>query len=132
MSRDRPEKALSIKQPWAWLICVGYKDIENRDWFTKFRGRIFVHAGQSRLAMPLSNFDYILKRLSKNQAAEFKSAYANMTFGAIIGEVDITDCVIESHSTWFSGKYGFKLANPVLYENPIPCKGKLGLFKPQF
>ncbi len=25
-------KALSIKQPWAWLICAGYKDIENRSW----------------------------------------------------------------------------------------------------
>lgn len=26
-------KALSFKQPWAWLICAGYKDVENRDWF---------------------------------------------------------------------------------------------------
>ena len=23
-------KALSIRQPWAWLICSGYKDIENK------------------------------------------------------------------------------------------------------
>ena len=44
-------KALSIKQPWAWLICAGYKDIENRDWSTKFRGRIYVHAGLSESEM---------------------------------------------------------------------------------
>ena len=36
--------ALSIRQPWAWLIVNGYKDIENRDWPTKFRGRMLVHA----------------------------------------------------------------------------------------
>ena len=31
--------ALSIQQPWAWFIVNGYKDVENRTWSTKFRGR---------------------------------------------------------------------------------------------
>ena len=39
-------KALSIRQPWAWLIVHGYKDVENRTWSTKFRGRVQVHAGK--------------------------------------------------------------------------------------
>lgn len=39
--------ALSIKQPWAWLIVHGIKDIENRHWRTKFHGRFFVHASKS-------------------------------------------------------------------------------------
>ena len=39
-------KALSIRQPWAWLIVNGYKDIENRTWSTDFRGRVYVHAGR--------------------------------------------------------------------------------------
>lgn len=51
-------------------------------------------------------------------------------FGAIIGEVDITGCVTESTSVWFAGPYGFTLANPVLYEKPIPCRGALGFFTP--
>ncbi len=129
---NRPEEALSIKQPWAWLICKGYKDIENRDWSTLFKGRIYVHAGQSRSAMTNSNVKYILERLSKNQTADFLMAYRNMTFGAIIGEVDITDCVANSRSPWFTGKYGFTVANSVLYDNHIACKGKLRLFKPEF
>ena len=37
-------KALSIKQPWASLIAHGIKDIENRNWKTHFRGRIYIHA----------------------------------------------------------------------------------------
>lgn len=43
-------KALSIQQPWAWLIVNGYKDVENRDWNTKFRGRFYVHGMQMRSA----------------------------------------------------------------------------------
>ena len=37
-------KALSIRQPWAWLILHGGKDIENRTWATKLRGRVLIHA----------------------------------------------------------------------------------------
>ena len=33
-------KALSIRQPWAWAIINAGKDIENRQWPTKFRGSI--------------------------------------------------------------------------------------------
>ena len=39
-------KALSIRQPWAWLILHGGKDIENRDWATRFRGRVLIHASK--------------------------------------------------------------------------------------
>jgi hypothetical protein len=39
-------KALSIRQPWAWLILHAGKDIENRDWPTRFRGRFLIHAAK--------------------------------------------------------------------------------------
>lgn len=42
-------KALSIRQPWAWLIANGYKDIENRSWRTNYRGPVLIHASA---AMP--------------------------------------------------------------------------------
>jgi len=38
--------ALSIQQPWAWAIIHGGKDVENRTWPTKFRGRFLVHASR--------------------------------------------------------------------------------------
>jgi hypothetical protein len=28
-------KVLVVRQPWAWLIVNGFKDIENRSWKTK-------------------------------------------------------------------------------------------------
>ena len=36
-------KAISIRQPWAWLIVQGYKDIKNRTWAAKYRGPILIH-----------------------------------------------------------------------------------------
>jgi hypothetical protein len=104
-------------QPWAWLIAAGHKDIENRTWSTKFRGRIYIHA-------------------SKGYDPTFSPSEFNITLptsfarGAIIGEVDIIDCVTSSRSRWFFGPYGLVLSNPVLYPEPIACKGQLGFFEP--
>src|SRR5216683_3431530 len=39
-------KALSIQQPFAWLIVNGYKDIENRTWNTNYKGFVLIHAGK--------------------------------------------------------------------------------------
>ena len=126
---SRIQKALSIRQPYAWLICQGYKDVENRNWATNFRGRIYVHAGVSKIYLKDAENDMV-KRLFGRQLAEYQATKNTLSFGAIIGEVDIIDCVSESISPWFSGKYGFLLSNPVLYERPLPCKGKLNFFTP--
>ena len=29
-------KVLVVRQPWAWLIVNGFKDIENRSWNTRY------------------------------------------------------------------------------------------------
>jgi hypothetical protein len=58
-------------------------------------------------------------------------------FGHIIGEVDITGCQFRFgeendnlYSRWaIPGQYGFALANPVLYDKPIPMRGQLGFFE---
>lgn len=124
-------KALSIRQPWAWLICKGWKAIENRDWPTNFTGRVYIHTGLSETDMVDDVILWIKERLSKAQCQEMaiELTYPGLFFGGIIGEVDITGCVTESKSPWFEGKYGFTLQNPVLYDKPIPMKGQLGFFE---
>ena len=125
-------KALSVRQPWAWLIVAGFKDIENRTWPTAFRGRIYVHAGQQEdrgfvlpvaVRLPKAAMDKVWRL--------WQYRTSNPTqFGAIVGEVDIVDCVTESTSPWFEnvGAYGFVLRNPRAYAVPIPMRGMLGLF----
>ncbi len=129
-------KALSIRQPWGWLVCKGYKDIENREWKLPAWGffppqRIYVHVGKTMdVNVPALSVTegWILERLTQEQRDEYHTTPIHR--GAIIGKVDIIDCVEKHPSPWFVGRYGFVLANPFLYARPIPCKGKLGFFVP--
>lgn len=142
---DKPIYALSIQQPWAWMICKGLKDIENRDWpmrktieaqRVELPLRVYVHAGQrfdnkALLADILSPWtgEALIDEATSDKIDELAKTWRQ---SAIIGEVTITGCVEFSMSPWFAGKYGFTLADPVLYDKPIPCRGRLGFFTPQF
>jgi hypothetical protein len=42
-------KVIVIRQPWAWLIVNGFKDIENRSWATRYRGPLLIQASAHRL-----------------------------------------------------------------------------------
>lgn len=121
--------ALSIRQPWPWAILHAGKDIENRSWPTKYRGRILIHAG---VAFDGSKQDVkdLLSRWSRTAGIE-TPAIEDLPRGGIVGAADIVDCVAHSDSTWFVGRYGFVLRN--VRALPFhPCKGQLSFFKPQF
>ena len=123
MSAERetvPKMALSIRQPWAWAIVYGGKDIENRDWATRFRGPVAIHAAKG------------VRKQEYADAASFIAAVTGrvpdvVDRGGIIGVAEIADCISESDSPWFFGRYGFVLKNvrPVTF---IPVKGALGFF----
>lgn len=159
-------KAISIKQPWASLIVHGIKDIENRTWpcFKKYIGqRVLIHASAKNDGFA---------RFSKEQQ-EAKSHLTDAVIyeskSAIIGSVQIVDCVINHPSVWAEksmeckcpccGKeikrhfnedyffcehcdrkcikglhydaptYNWVLANPILFSEPIPAKGKLSFWE---
>lgn len=144
-------KAITIKQPWASLIVHGIKDIENRTWPCpkKYIGqRVLIHASKEK--------DKREKPLLTDEQYELAggvSGYRTHIFGnisAIIGSVEIVDCVINHPSIWAEQTEGFVtgikpklhefitgekvtynwvLANPILYEKPIEnVKGKLSFW----
>lgn len=114
-------KALSIQQPWAWLIANGFIDVENRDWNTKFRGKFLIHAG---------------KKIDQESYENIKADYDDiplppihkLDIGGIVGIAEITNSVTESESEWFIGDYGFLIdkAYPLEFR---PLKGQLGFFE---
>ena len=115
-------KALSIRNPWGWLIVNGYKDIENRSWRTNYRGRIYIHAG---LKADPNDFQS-QREYVRSSGIVIPDTLAT---GAVIGEATLTDCIDSSDSPWFCGRYGFCLSDPVAYDQPIPYKGQLNLFE---
>jgi len=114
-------KALSIKNPWAWLIVNGYKDIENRSWPTQLRGKILIHVGKSIDWEGCVEAGRIVHPMPPPEIFE-------ADLGGIIGEVEIVDCVTKSDSPWFSGPYGFVLANAKRLPF-MPLRGQLGFFE---
>jgi hypothetical protein len=118
-------KAITIKQPWASLICEGIKDIENRSWKTKFRGRILVHAAQSE-------YNFKNQMTSEYQREFIKGIKKPYIKGSIIGSVEIIDCIKSKdnpNKAWGNMYcYHWVLANPIEFPQPIPVKGKLSFW----
>ena len=131
-------RALSIRQPWASLILKAGKNIENREWPTKYRGRILVHAAKGMTRAEHEDaiaFAVEAIRADPRNADATKKvtlrelgfAFDDLPRGGIVGSVEIVDCVRTSDSPWFVGSYGFVLRDP----QPLPFtpwKGQLGFF----
>ncbi|SFF15205.1 ASCH domain-containing protein [Paracidovorax wautersii] len=123
--------ALSIRQPWAWLIVNDYKDIENRDWPTNFRGQLLVHAG---VTMSRRYYDSTVGELDLSGLLPADMpAYEDLQRGGFVGWTRVVDCVTSHPSRWKienpSGDpvYGFVLreSRPMPF---VPWKGRLGFF----
>jgi hypothetical protein len=139
-----PEWALTLYQPWAWLVAAGYKPIENRPRTfaqKKFRGDFWIHAG----AVPSRDdwadrwgaaHDLCVEILGYDPMAE-----AGIAYGAIIGRATITGIVPPRHALlgkhdpapvvpWhFPDQYGFKVENANLLATPVPCRGWQGFWR---
>ncbi len=115
-------RAISVRQPWAWLIVNGYKPVENRDWKTNYRGHCLIHAGKS---VDMAGYDFI-----DDQFPELKNMVPTadkIERGGVVGMVKITDCVTSHLSLWFFGKYGFVMDDAT----PLPFfahPGQLSFF----
>ncbi|MEG1402373.1 ASCH domain-containing protein [Bacteroides sp.] len=124
-------KAITIKQPWTSLIVHGIKDIENRTWACpkKYIGqRVLIHASGFRgKKFEINLTDEQAKDAFATIAKE--CMFGSLPFGSIIGSVEIVDCVQNHPSVWAEkGVYNWVLANPILFANPIPAKGKLSFW----
>jgi hypothetical protein len=122
-------RALSIRQPWAWLILHAGKDIENRNWrprnpALRFRGTCLIHAGIA--VQPISDG---LRAWVKQTSGVDLPRSDELPRGGIVGRVDVIDVVRASPSPWFEGPYGLVFANSKSLRF-AECRGRLGFFEP--
>lgn len=119
---------LSVRQPWVWLMFAPppdlRKNIENRSQQCHKRGTIAIHASTTN-----TKKEYItaLALIADRGLAIELPPIEELVTGAIVGLVDIVDCVTASESPWFTGEYGIVLANP-RSGIPQPQKGQQGFF----
>lgn len=137
-------KALSIRQPWAWLIvrpdltdpqqraaavAAGeIKDIENRTWATKHRGPFLVHAGQT---FDMEGYLWVKGRFPKIPLPR----PGQYDLGGIVGQAVLTDSIPpekardgQLKSRWYMGEHAFMVGD----SKPLPfrkAKGKLNFFE---
>ena len=166
-------KTLSIRSQYAYQVCTGIKDIENRSWKTEYRGKLLIHASGKEAAFEflhkywpekvwkdLKSRKYIIDHVLQDNAPDYirkiYNAYYNVIYPhyncasyeefekqlpdlkkplmitqAIIGEVELSDIVVESKSVFAEKNvYNWVLTNPVLYDKPISnVKGRLRLWE---
>lgn len=124
-------RAMTVRQPWAWAIIHGGKDIENRsrNIAGQYRGLVAIHAGlqddPAGLKVPQS----------------LPSARMAKRRGVVLGVVELVGAHKNDpnsllcdgcSSRWAQTDAGVHLvlANARPLRNPIQCRGALGLWTP--
>jgi len=130
-------KALTVRQPWAWLIVVGLKAVENRNWSCYYRGQLLIHAAKGcTFDEWCQAWDWIDDRFPHIRRIYPTPTYTSIPRGGIVGQVDMIGCVddadnVDKHyfCAWAEpGQYHHLYANSL----PLPfraCKGALGLWE---
>lgn len=108
-------RALSVRQPWAHLLCSGQKRYETRSWRTTRRGWVLVHASKA-------------------------PAVPGLPSGAIVGAVQIIGChpveVLRDRLTpaerlagnFDDGRFAWEVTTPRFLRAPIPIAGGLSFW----
>lgn len=142
-------RAVTVQQPWAWAIIHGGKAVENRTrigtWRPTVGQRIAIHAGlrwSERGARSGLIWDALARvGWSAGPNALRDDPRGLLTFGAIIGTVEVADVHPDADccNPWGEASYtehgGGKRVDVVhlVLETPravgpIPCRGALGLW----
>jgi hypothetical protein len=135
-------KALTVQQPWAWAIAKGYKLIENRTWSTPHRGPLAIHAGKTWDQDSIPEVLHRLREHGIRTPQTFKDELPLAGVGAVIASADLVSICLESYrwprrglstvcqcGDWAAGgQYHWQLANVRALAEPVPAKGRLGLW----
>lgn len=118
--------ALSIRQPWAFLVVTAQKNLELRTWGTNHRGPIVIHAS---------------RQVDEVAAAYFGFEIVSWPVGVALGVVQIVDVLTlgrrelvrcqSSHRSWgpfTHGMRGWVFSKQQVLANPVAMRGSKGLF----
>lgn len=128
-------KALSLKQPWLWAITDLDKRVENRTWKPPqwaIGQRIALHASKKEDPHGYSAI----------QSVKWVTIPANLPLGSIVATAKIIGWLDDAgfgdvpspclghlvDDEWFFGPIGWILEDIQKLDEPVPCRGALGLW----
>lgn len=85
-------KALTLYQPWAYLVALREKTFETRSWWTGYRGPILIHAAKKfpPHAQTLAELD---TQFLKSLGHEFgDNKFKTLPFGKIVAVAELVNC----------------------------------------
>lgn len=138
---------LSVRQPWGWAIATGLKPVENRSWHTNYRGPVAIHASGTIDEYARMPTDQAIRRLRAVRAEailaqQLPASAKYLRLSRILAVADLVDIHPKYHicnprgvpstvcSPWAVwGEQHWILENVRPLPEPVPCKGRLGLWK---
>ncbi|MBI2049069.1 MAG: ASCH domain-containing protein [Parcubacteria group bacterium] len=102
-------KAISLKQPWANLVCSGKKTIETRKWNTKYRGDLVICSSQQPKIEP---YGKALCFVEVYHTEPMKKKHEKKA------------CIKVYPRAW-----AWHLKNTRLLKKPVPIKGQLSIYE---
>lgn len=130
-------KAISLWQPWASLVALGYKQYETRSWSTGHRGRLLIHAAKKR-SKEIDRLVLEEPHFRRFMELERLAGLDELPFGAIVCTCDLVYCVESglaavsaterAFGDYTPGRFAWKLAGVMKLESPIAFTGRQGLF----
>lgn len=131
--------ALSLHQPWATFVELGWKRLETRSWGTQYRGPLAIHAAKTR-AHVLEAGD--LARRAGFDVEYGRAVWKGFPLGRIVALCDLTDCfqvgvvfgrqVIAPADLILGdlshGRHAWVLENVRALREPVTCRGRQGLW----
>ena len=116
-------RALSVRRPWANLIFAG-KTVENRTWATDHRGELVVHAGQA-----WAPAGAVLATELGITGFDSPTACPGGYLGTVrLVDVHPADGCCAPWGFQDPDTYHWVLADPALFDQPVPGRGRLGLY----
>jgi hypothetical protein len=125
----RITRALTVRQPWAWAIAAGVKDVENRGWPTAHRGWLAVHAA----ATPADAREGARCAQLLAAAGVAAPAEAQLPRSAVVAVVFLHDVLPPERrlaSAWAQpGCFHWLLRDARALKAPVPCSGQVQLWE---
>ncbi|RWS31901.1 activating signal cointegrator 1-like isoform X1 [Leptotrombidium deliense] len=122
---------LSIRQPWASFLLNSLKLHEGRNWYTPYRGRVWIHAASREPRKEeISEAENLFRMIG--DFTDFPSTYPT---GVLLGFAHLVDCLpqedykLQYPNGYVDNLYTFIFEEPVLLNVKIPMTGGAKLFK---